>query len=331
MYGDSSALTKHYADMKRYEAYLRGKSAQSLLGYGLGDWYDVGPAAPGASQNTTAGVTATALWLQDLQILEDSATVLGKTADATQFQSNHATISAAFNSKFLKAGSYDRGSQTALAMPLVLGLVPADQVSPIQAKLAALVTSANSRVTAGDIGFSYLLRALSDAGRGDVIYALLKQSTGPGYLYQLNHGATALTEAWDANPSSSQNHAMLGHAEAWLYNGLGGINPDPSAPGFAKIVILPQPQAGLDSVDAEYHSIRGLIKSSWTKTGAGLSLNVSIPVNTSATIHIPTRMPGAVTEAGAPAASAPGVVSHAEQASELVLVVGSGQYAFAAP
>lgn len=42
------------------------------------------------------------------------------------------------------------------------------------------------------------------------IFAMLKQSTGPGYLYQLAKSATSLTEAWDANPRSSQNHAMLG-------------------------------------------------------------------------------------------------------------------------
>jgi alpha-L-rhamnosidase len=331
MYGDSNALNEHYADMKRYEAYLRGKSSQNLLGYGLGDWYDVGPAAPGVSQNTSAGVTATALWLQDLQILQSSAELFGKTADAAQFQASQALIAAAFNAKFLKSGSYDRGSQTALAMPLVLGLVPPDQRSQLETKLATVVSSAGYRVTAGDIGFSYLLRALTEAERGDVIYALLKQATGPGYLYQLDHGATALTEAWDANIGSSQNHAMLGHAEAWLYSGLGGINPDPSAPGFAKIVIRPQPQPGLGSVDVEYHSIRGSIKSSWVKASAGLSLNVSIPVNTSATVYIPTSTPGTVTEGGIPAASAPGVVSHSEEANALVLVVGSGQYEFVAP
>jgi len=46
------------------------------------------------------------------------------------------------------------------------------------------------------------------------------------YGYQLAQGATALTEAWDANPANSQDHFMLGDAEEWFYRGLGGINLD---------------------------------------------------------------------------------------------------------
>jgi alpha-L-rhamnosidase len=351
-YGDRQPLDEHYSDMKRYVSYLSGKATQSIISYGLGDWYDVGPAAPGASQLTSAGLTATAIWLQDLEVLRQSATLLGKPAEATQFQATEAAVTAAFNARFLNAaaGTYDKNSQTADAMPLALGLVPAAQRSAVVASLVAAVSTAGNRVSAGDIGFVYLLRALSDAGRGDVIYRLLKQSSGPGYLYQIAHGATALTEAWDANPSSSQNHAMLGHAEEWLYRGLGGINPDPAGPGFKKFIINPQPQTGLTSVDVQYHSIRGLIASSWrqgTATaavtapaatgasagGAGLTLNVSVPVNTTATIYVPTASPQAVTEGGRPVtAGASGIVSvDATAPGAAVLVVGSGNYTFTAP
>jgi hypothetical protein len=160
---------------------------------------------------------------------------------------------------------------------------------------------------------------------------MLKQSTGPGYLDQIKNGATSLTEAWDANPADSQNHAMLGHADEWLYNGLGGINPDPAGPGFKKFFVRPQPQTGLASVDAEYHSIRGQIVSSWQQGATGLTLSVTVPVNTTATITIPTKTPTAVTESGTPAATAAGVISNTAQTGALVLVVGSGQYVFAAP
>jgi hypothetical protein len=58
---------------------------------------------------------------------------------------------------------------------------------------------------------------------------------------------------------------------------------------------------------------------------------VTVPVNTTATITIPTKTPTAVTESGTPAATAAGVISNTAQAGALVLVVGSGQYVFAAP
>jgi hypothetical protein len=332
MYGDRGPLDEHYANMKRYTSYVGGKASGNIVSYGLGDWYDVGPAAPGNSQLTTAGVTATAIYLQDLQVMQQTAQFLGNQADATQFQATLTTTTNAFNTKFLtSAGSYDRNSQTANAMPLALGLVPTNQQAAVLSSLVGTVTAAKNQVTAGDIGFAYVIRALSRAGRGDVIYSMLKQSTGPGYLYQINQGATSLTEAWNANPVDSQNHAMLGPAEEWLYNGLGGINPDPSGRGWEKFFIHPQPQTGLASIDAEYHSIRGLIVSNWQQSGTGITLTVAVPVNATATITIPTSNPTAVTESGAPAATAPGVTSSTAQTNALVLVVGSGQYVFTAP
>ena len=332
MYGDRQPLDEHYANMKRYVTYLGGKAAQNIISYGLGDWYDVGPNPPGESQLTSAGVTATAIWLQDLAVLRDTATLLGKVDEATQFQTTATTVTNAFNAKFLSAaGTYDKNSQTGNAMPLALGIVPAAQRAAVLGSLAASVSSAQNRVTAGDVGFVYLLRALYEGGRGDVVYGLLKQSTGPGYLYQISHGATALTEAWDARASSSQNHAMLGHAEEWLYRGLAGINPDPAGPGFKKFIVKPQPQTGLTSVDVQYHSIRGVIASSWQRGATGLTMNVAVPVNTTATIYVPTANAAGVTEGGLPVASAPGVTSVSQMAGTVVLQVGSGHYTFAAP
>ncbi|MES1209506.1 MAG: family 78 glycoside hydrolase catalytic domain [Pseudomonadota bacterium] len=332
-YGARYALDEHYQNMKRYVTYLSGKAAQNILSYGLGDWYDVGPAAPGVSQLTSAGVTATAIWLQDLDVLRQTATLLGKPDEATQFQTTRATVTDAFNARFLtSADAYDKNSQTANAMPLALGLVPLAQRTAVLGRLITAVTQAQNRVTAGDVGFLYLLRALSDAGRSDVVYAMAKQNTGPGYLYQIGRGATSLTEAWDANPSSSQNHAMLGHADEWLYRGLAGINGDPTGPGFKKFAVTPQPQPGLTSVEAQYHSVRGIIRSNWRRTGTtGLTLDVTVPVNTTATITIPSTNPAGVTEGGVPATSAAGVTSTSTMAGALVVHVGSGQYSFTAP
>jgi alpha-L-rhamnosidase len=331
-YGDRQPIDEHYANMKSYVSYIGGKASANIISYGLGDWYDVGPKPPGRSQLTTAGVTATATWLEDLQDLQKAAQVVPNTADAAQFQSRITTITNAFNSRFLSsAGSYDNGSQTDNAMPLALGLVPAAQSAAVLSKVVASITAASNQVTAGDVGWDYVVRALTQAGRGDVLYGMLKQSSGPGYLYQISHGATSLTESWDANPADSMNHAMLGAAEEFLYSGLGGINPDVTGPGFRKVFIHPQPQAGVNSVNCQYNSTAGMIVSNWQRNGAGLIYSITVPPNTNATITLPTSNPAAVTESGSPAATAPGVTSHTEQTGALVLAVGSGQYVFAAP
>jgi alpha-L-rhamnosidase len=81
----------------------------------------------------------------------------------------------------------------------------------------------------------------------------------------------------------------------------------------------------------QYHSIRGPIASSWQQGASGLTLAVTVPVNTTATVTIPASTPSAVTESGMAATTAPGVISSSSAAGALVLVVGSGQYHFTAP
>ena len=226
MYGDEQPLVAHYANMKRYQAYLASKASGNIIVDGLGDWHDVGPAAPGISQLTSPGVTATATWLQDLDALRQSATVLGNATDAAQFAATASTVTSAFNSEFLNSnGTYDQNSQTANAVPLALNLVPDAQKAMVLTSLVNTIRRPRTRSARATLASYIVLRALMQAGRSDVVYAMAKQSSGPGYLYQVNQGATTLTDSWDANPSGSQNHAMLGQIEEWFYTGLGGINP----------------------------------------------------------------------------------------------------------
>ncbi len=96
----------------------------------------------------------------------------------------------------------------------------------------------------------------------------------PSYGNQLAQGATALTEAWDANPHKSQNHFMLGHAETWLYGGLGGIRIDFDRPAESRIRIAPQAVAGVGSAAVRYRSVLGDIATTWLRYGGRLRLQV---------------------------------------------------------
>ena len=91
-------------------------------------------------------------------------------------------------------------------MPLVLGLAAADRRKAVLTNLVREIRGGGNRVTAGDVGFMYVVRADADAGRGDVLYDMVCQQKGPGYANQLRKGATTLTEAWDADPNNSHNH-----------------------------------------------------------------------------------------------------------------------------
>jgi alpha-L-rhamnosidase len=328
-YGDSSLLTMHYAGMKKYVAYLGGKSKGHIVSHGLGDWYDIGPRPPGESQLTSKGLTSTAVYYQDLTVLQQTAKLLNKPEEAERFAQQAAHVRAAFNRAFFHPdGRYDRDSQTANAMPLTLGIVEADHRAAVLENLVRSIRAGGNHVTAGDVGFSYLVRALSDGGRGDVLHDVVCNPNGPGYVYQLAKGATSLTEAWDTNPASSQNHCMLGHAEEWFYRGLAGIAPDPAGPGFKRLFLKPQIVGDLAWVAARYESPYGDVQCTWKPEANRLVVDVSVPPNATATVYIPTRNVESVMEGDQPAARAEGCRLLRHDAQTAVFEVGSGRYRF---
>jgi hypothetical protein len=328
--GDLDLLRRHYDGMKRYVDYLAGRATNHIVNYGLGDWYDLGPKSPGIAQLTPISLTATAFYYYDTWILAQTAALLGKPDEAQQFETRAAEIRTAFNEKFYDATNrlYATGSQTANAIPLVMNLcAPTNRAAVLDAIVHDIRARGNA-LTAGDVGYRYLLLALAEGGRSDVIFDLNNQSDKPGYGFQLKKGATSLTEAWDARRDSSQNHFMLGQIQEWFYHDVAGIGGDPAGPGFKKIIIYPQPVGDLTWARASYDSIRGKITSDWKRAGGKFTLNVTIPANTTATVFIPAASAETVTEGGKPAAQSGGVKFLRMENDRAVFEIESGAYTF---
>jgi hypothetical protein len=327
-YGDAQLLRDNYAAMVAYANYLQTKSHDNLLGYGLGDWYDIGPGEPGESKLTGKQVTATATYYEDLTVLARIATLLQRPEDVVEFQKRAAAVKASFNAHLFHRDTmtYDRGSQTANAMALALGLVPEDARSGVMETLVKDIHAHGDHVTVGDVGYHYLVRALTDGGRSDVLYAMLLRTDSPSYGYQLKQGATALTEAWDANPASSQDHFMLGHAEEWFYRGLAGIDFDLSRNTDKRIWIHPRFVEGVTSAGAEYDSVLGKVASHWRLRGNELQMDISVPPGASATVTLPEGFRRDVQESGRSLKGIAGVLSVAEDGG--TCIVGSGEYHF---
>jgi len=328
--GDVELLRRHYAAMQRYVDYLGSRSRDFIVSHGLGDWYDLGPQPPGVAQLTPVPLTATAFYYADAIVLAKVARVIGNIGDAARYEELAGHIGEAFNRQFFDSArsQYAQGSQSANSIPLAMGLVAPEHRAAVLNAVVQDVTRRGNALTAGDVGYRYLLRALAEGGRSDVIYAMNNQSTRPGYGFQLNKGATSLTEAWDAGRDSSQNHFMLGHIMEWFYHDLAGIGIDPSAPAFKKVVIKPATPGDLAWVKASYNSIYGKIESHWTIVHGKFTLNVAIPPNTSAVVCVPARAGAVVTESGKPAAQALGVKYLRWENGAAVYEVASGRYSF---
>ena len=296
-YGDTRELESDYPMMQRYVTALGSKAVDGIVAYGLGDWYDIGPGSAGFEKNTTLGVTATLMLYEDAVAMTHIAKLLGHAEDAAKYDALATKTAAAFNRRFWDAahGWYDRGSQTANAMPLALGIVPAARRSQVLEHIVADVHSHNDHVTTGEVGYPYLLRALADGGRDELILAMMLRKDPPSYGSQLVAGATSLTEAWDANPHSSQDHLMLGGAEEWFYRRLGGMDIDLSRNVSAeRLTIRPVAMKGLDWVRCEFDSTFGTAESDWKREGDAVRYTITVPVVS--TVVLPY---GATAETGA--------------------------------
>jgi alpha-L-rhamnosidase len=297
-YGDTEAVRKAFPMMKKYVDYLKDKSQDNILSHGLGDWYDLGPKFPGEAQLTPKAVTATSIYFNDAKLLGKMAALLGFKEDAAYYSGLAEEIRLAFNSKFLDPVTkiYSTGSQTAYAMPLFFEMADDSLRTQISANLRKSIIENDKALTAGDIGYRYLLRVLEQEGESQLIYEMNSKTDVPGYGFQLSKGATSLTESWAALKYVSNNHMMLGHLMEWLYSGLGGIRQAPGSAAYDTILIEPDIVGDISWVEATYNSIRGEIASSWKKEDHMLIQKISIPAGCNALIVIPQPDPAMITE-----------------------------------
>jgi alpha-L-rhamnosidase len=326
--GDLNLFRIHYDTMVRYLDYLGSRATNGIVSYGLGDWYDLGPKKPGISQLTPVALTATAFYYYDTVIFGRAAALLGKMHDAQKYSELAQNIRNAFNARFFKVtnNSYATDSQCANAIPLFMGLCNTDNRTGVLNSIVENVRSRGNALTAGDVGYRYLLRALAEGGRNDVIFAMNNQTNKPGYGMQLAKGKTSLTEAWDGG--SSQDHFMLGQIQEWFYHDLAGIQDAPGSPGFKRIIIAPQPVGDVTWVSASFNSIRGNIVSDWKRDGEKFMLRISIPANTTATVYVPTKSAETVVESGHPVRQNRHVKFMRTEKGCAIYAVASGSYYF---
>ncbi len=328
-YGDKRLIENHYPVMKKYMNYLTSRSKDHIVDYGLGDWYDIGPNRPGFAQLTSVALSATAIYYYDAKLMAEMARLIGENADSDRYAKLAEDIKRAYNKRFLNAdGTYDRNSQTANAMTLFMGLADGAQKQRTLDNLIKDIESRNYALTAGDVGFRYLVQALAMNGRHDILYKMNSKYDVPGYGWQLAHGATALTESWQAYGNVSNNHLMLGHILEWLYGGVGGIRQADGSTAYREVLIDPQAVGDISSASTTYKSPYGLIRCDWQKTADKYTLRVEVPAGSHAIVTLPTADESRITEYGLPIQKAASVSLAGKDGGKSQWRIGSGSYLF---
>jgi hypothetical protein len=329
-YGDRQPMKFAYPMMKKYIAYLESRADNDILSHGLGDWYDLGPKFPGESQLTPISLTATAIFYYDLKLMARMAQMLGKGEDASVYAAHAEGVRISFNDRFFNPETkiYATGSQTSFALPLYFGIVDEQFRRDVFKNLENGILAGDKALTAGDVGYRYLLRALDEGGAHQLVYEMNSRSDVPGYGYQVKQGATALTESWPALKFVSNNHMMLGHLMEWFFSGLAGIRQAEDLGGFDPVIIDPHPVGDITWIKSRHRSIRGEIVCNWSIGEGDFTLELAIPVPCRAIVFLPARKKTDVREGARPAPESEGVKFLRMEGSLAVFEVACGKYLF---
>jgi alpha-L-rhamnosidase len=341
-FGDDDAVAAHYPSAKKWLEHMAGFITNRLIARdNYGDWC-VPPEDPklihsaDPKRKTNPTLLATAYLYYDATLLALQARRLGRGRDAQHFLELAAALKQSFNRAFLKPdlGQYDNGSQSSCVLPLAFGLVPPAQCDQIFAHLVKKIQDeSHGHIGTGLLGCQWLMRVLSSHGRPDLAYTIATQQTYPSWGYMIAHGATTIWELWNGNTAdpamNSGNHVMLvGDLCTWLHECLAGIKADPAQPGFKHILMRPEPVGDLKFVRATHRSPFGLIASAWQRDAEGFHWQITVPVNTTATVYVPARGPEGVLESGKPALRARSLKYIGYENGRAIFFIGSGTYRF---
>ena len=173
----------------------------------------------------------------------------------------------------------------AYVLMLHFGLVPDEDKNRFESQLVSLLEQNGNRLDTGFLATPYLLPALTEMGRKDLAASLLFQTKMPSWLYEVEQGATAIWESWDAvqpgeEPAvTSYDHYAFGCADAWVFEQVAGIRM--IKPGFKEITVCPEPGLfPLTECERTFMSEYGEIAVHWDQN----TLNLTIPCGVTAQV-----------------------------------------------
>jgi alpha-L-rhamnosidase len=337
-YGDRSVLRRQYENVRRYVEYWHSHTEDGILPaeHGrYGDWLafegDGHPSGPHDLFNT-------AFHYRTIDVATHIARILGNDADAERYAEMARTVARGFNERFLdrEAGYYNPGTQAAQALALHFDIVPEEERDSVLDFLVDKLAEDDDTLQTGFLGTRPLIHTLVDHGHADVAWRIVTNEDVPSWLYMVEQGATTMWERWDSDERvgsgmNSLNHSPFTHVSEWFYEVLAGISIGPQTAITDHVELAPTVIDDLEWASASVRTPNGTLESGWERTDEELTVNCSIPWNTTADVRVPGGVHGTVSLDGTPLEageqpSVDGVTAVTADAGDLLVQVGSGDY-----
>ena len=318
-YGNRKVLEENYEAMKKWMRYVQRcaetempegyddfdqdrKERQKYLwntGFHYGDWL-----VPSMVLNTTddmamintaystKDIVAPAYYAFSTRLMTQIADVLGRMEDARYYEELNIKIRKAFSEEYIdENGHITSDIQGIYVLALKNNLVTEVQKPKVLNRLLEKIAENHGCLDTGFLSVSFLMDVLTENGCEKTAYELLYQKKCPSWLYEVEKGATTIWESWGATSEDgeigkySYNHYAYGCVGDWMYRRLAGLNAEEA--GYHKIRIEPLYDCGLEYVKGGLKTTYGYLESAWKKTEEGVSLTVTIPANTTASVRLP--------------------------------------------
>ena len=308
-YGDIRTLEKFYPGMQKYMDYMKdkglpGTKVNPAIGP-LGDWL--------APEETDLLLLWNAFYYKEADLMSRIAGALGRTEEQHQYEALAAKVKKFWNETFVLPDSGKTcnadgtlcDTQCSYAIALSYGV--AEDRKRIGEHLIRKTRAIGHTVGTGFFGTGILNQMLTEQGAVEDAWKMMLQTAFPSWLYPVTQGATTIWEHWDSytkekgfggqNAMNSFNHYSLGSVLSWLYHTGLGIQRDETKPGYQHILLKPQP-GPLEFMKGSVDSPYGVISAGWERKGDKIEYQVTIPVNTMATLFKNTEDPADTVELG---------------------------------
>ncbi|WP_259444670.1 alpha-L-rhamnosidase [Neotabrizicola shimadae] len=302
-YGDVAVLRENFPAMLKWVDYLWSLGNGPIVatdghwgarGFTFGDWLQ--PVGDNRKPRPTIAddCAATLYHFISTDLAARIAGILGERAQAEALHNRAEAIRSAFAHEYIApSGRLAHNDQTSYALAFLHDLVPAHHVEAAKRHFRKIIEDADYLIGTGFIGTPALLPALTKLGMWDLAEKVFLNRDVPGWLYQVDRGATTIWERWDAlapdgtiyaPDMNSYNHYAYGAVCQWLFESVAGLTPDPEGPGLARLRLDPLILPALGHAEAWHDTRHGRIEAGWVLDGHRVTYTVNLPEGVVATL-----------------------------------------------
>ena len=303
-YGDESFLTENYEAMAKYLEAVEHTTKDGIVieGQHYGDWLALDQekeAKFSCSGRTDVYFLSTVFYAECLRIASISAQKKGLLKEAKAHENRRIEVLSAIRKEYVTpSGRLALDTMTAEALALRFHLVPKEAEPALAKTLNDRAIGHDFKCVTGIIGTKYLLNVLTNYGHFDTACKILLNEKCPGWLYEVNHGATTMWENWNSIKEDgslnvygmdSFNHPFFGTCMEFIVESLCGIKATES--GYRQVLLAPHPYEEIKDIRAEFDSPSGKIVSGYRIEDTQTVYEFLVPDGSKAMLQLPGENP----------------------------------------